>query len=316
MSRMIANSHNLLSSIYSHFYFPVYSNSLKDVAGYLGYRWADPQMSGALSVLRRLQWQAKPELSLKQQLVDYNRDDCQALALVTETLLNLSSGTSGAVAVSTPAPPPSKYRKDFFCSEFAAINKAAYWDHQRHLVYVKSSRRLRVRSGRRERRKPLRPTRTVDPELPTACARCRNRSFALVARRSRTIQDIKLSGRGVTRDVVRYLSRTIKCRRCGEKSIVRPAERLEGRYGPGFLAYVTYQLVELCLHQRAIARTLNDLLGFTLEENRIRYVKTLAARKYATTYDGIMQRIICGPVIHADETKITLKSGARDTFGC
>ncbi|MBK1621380.1 hypothetical protein CKO42_23790 [Lamprobacter modestohalophilus] len=40
------NSCNVLSTIYSHIYFPVYSNGLKAVGGYCGYTWTVPNASG------------------------------------------------------------------------------------------------------------------------------------------------------------------------------------------------------------------------------------------------------------------------------
>ena len=40
-------------SIYAHVYFPVYSNGLKDVAGYLGFSWTEPDASGLQSLVWR-----------------------------------------------------------------------------------------------------------------------------------------------------------------------------------------------------------------------------------------------------------------------
>ena len=37
---------NLLSFIYAQIYFPTYSNGLKEISGYLGFRWSGSPSSG------------------------------------------------------------------------------------------------------------------------------------------------------------------------------------------------------------------------------------------------------------------------------
>jgi predicted RecB family nuclease len=44
---------NLLSIIYAHVYFPTYSNGLKDIARYLGYRWSEEGASGRNALVWR-----------------------------------------------------------------------------------------------------------------------------------------------------------------------------------------------------------------------------------------------------------------------
>ena len=55
---MLIRSVNVLSIIYSHIYFPTYSNSLKDIARYLGFRWAEADASGIQSIVWRKNWEA------------------------------------------------------------------------------------------------------------------------------------------------------------------------------------------------------------------------------------------------------------------
>jgi predicted RecB family nuclease len=44
--KILTQSVNILSIIYSHVYFPTYSNSLKDIGRYLGFRWTAADASG------------------------------------------------------------------------------------------------------------------------------------------------------------------------------------------------------------------------------------------------------------------------------
>jgi predicted RecB family nuclease len=48
---------NLLSVIFAQFYFPAFSNGLKDVASSIGYRWADAVSSGLESIAWRCRWE-------------------------------------------------------------------------------------------------------------------------------------------------------------------------------------------------------------------------------------------------------------------
>jgi predicted RecB family nuclease len=48
---------NVLSIIYSHVYFPTYSNSLKHIARYLGFTWTEADASGIQSFVWRKKWE-------------------------------------------------------------------------------------------------------------------------------------------------------------------------------------------------------------------------------------------------------------------
>jgi predicted RecB family nuclease len=86
---LLANSTNILSIVRSHVYFPTTSNSLKEVAGFLGFRWASDEASGLESIVWREQWEDTHDEVLKAKLLDYNRDDCLALRTVTEFIASI-----------------------------------------------------------------------------------------------------------------------------------------------------------------------------------------------------------------------------------
>jgi predicted RecB family nuclease len=51
VDRLVDSSVNLLNSIYGKLYFPTYSNSLKEIARFLGFKWTNPQASGGAALL-------------------------------------------------------------------------------------------------------------------------------------------------------------------------------------------------------------------------------------------------------------------------
>ncbi|MCH7726332.1 MAG: TM0106 family RecB-like putative nuclease, partial [Planctomycetes bacterium] len=85
LSRLV----NVLSTIYSHVYFPAYSNGLKEIARLLGFCWTEPSASGQLSVAWRRKWERTGSESLKNMLVQYNLEDCIALQTVTALLYDI-----------------------------------------------------------------------------------------------------------------------------------------------------------------------------------------------------------------------------------
>src|SRR5262249_53236569 len=77
---------NTLSLIYSHIYFPTYSNGLKDVGACLGCSWSELDASGVQSLVWRMRWEATHAEEWKRKLISYNLDDCAALRTVSEFL--------------------------------------------------------------------------------------------------------------------------------------------------------------------------------------------------------------------------------------
>lgn len=101
VEKLIAQSVNLLSVIYAQIYFPTYSNGLKEIAQYLGFRWSDSAASGANSLMWRSKWEYSEDVSLKQKLITYNAEDCEALERVTAAVTRLCLNRDGLVKSGT-----------------------------------------------------------------------------------------------------------------------------------------------------------------------------------------------------------------------
>ena len=86
----IDHSVNLLSLVFAHIYFPTFSNGLKEIAGYLGFRWSGLPASGLEAIVWRHNWEASRDPREKQALLDYNREDCKALELVANGIVDLN----------------------------------------------------------------------------------------------------------------------------------------------------------------------------------------------------------------------------------
>jgi predicted RecB family nuclease len=80
VDRLIETSVNLLGCIYGKFYFPTFSNSLKEIGQYLGFEWTWPRASGAAAPLLRRAWELGRDEGLRGELIAYNMDDCRRAA--------------------------------------------------------------------------------------------------------------------------------------------------------------------------------------------------------------------------------------------
>src|SRR3982751_441032 len=84
VDKMLNPLGNTLPIVYSHLYFPCYSNSLKDIGRCLGFSWSDEQASGIQSIAWTMKWEITHDEEWKQKLTTYNLEDCLALRRITE----------------------------------------------------------------------------------------------------------------------------------------------------------------------------------------------------------------------------------------
>ena len=88
VEKVVNESVNLLATMYGRIYFPTYGNSLKDVAHWLGFRWASPHPSGAAAALLRRCWELTSNEQTRRELIVYNADDCHAAEVVSKAILS------------------------------------------------------------------------------------------------------------------------------------------------------------------------------------------------------------------------------------
>lgn len=322
LDELASSALNLLSIIYAHVYFPTYSNRLKEIGNYLGCRWSESAASGLSALIWRSKWEISRESDLKQKLLAYNAEDCEATQTVAEALfaacravLSEKPTTTIVNADSLKREYPQRFGKtEFVLPEFQKINEAAYWDYQRNRVYVRSDTRLLRLSHKalkEHSRSKLRPNKVivVEDQRPASCCQCTGSLIYKWGRYSQTVYDLRLSRGGVKRWVVRYsFSRYIcwKCKATSHQYIRKP------KYGAGLCAYLLYQVIEVQIPQNAVAKSVRQLFGLPLSRGLINHVKSIEASRYQTAYSMILDRISAGKLVHADETKVGI--GGKDGY--
>ena len=269
---------NILSVIYSHVYFPTYSNGLKDIGGCLGFSWSEPDASGIQSIVWRRQWESTGDDVWKQKLTTYNLEDCAALRKVTEAMYAVVD----VIPLTDPGThqiegqPVARVREverwdnrrnfgpvSFDHEDFDHINRHAYFDYQRERVFVRSSRVIRKHWGRKTKstRNKFRATRRfkiIDKKCP-ACGSVEIDSEVKIPRseascpipRVKRSFDLVLTPSGVKRRVIEYRSSLHRCMKYKHVFVPERHLRLDKR-GHGLKSWAMYQHVAHRLSLEAI----------------------------------------------------------------
>jgi predicted RecB family nuclease len=317
-----SRSCNVLSAIYSHFYFPTHTNSLKDIGRLLGLGWSTASASGIQSLAWRLNWESSRADALKQQLLTYNREDCQALRRVTEFVLSACNDNLTTAEGDPPVASIDEIRQGgrftfgktaFFCPELDYINTCAYADYQREKVYLRTSPAVRKSLQRRQRtaKRRLKVDREIDCGPPDACPECGGiRPYVWTHRVTRkVIPDLKFTRSGVRRWVVRYSSWHYRCRECKKTFLADGYRAARAQWGNTLSNWVVYNHVALRQSYRAISLNISELFDLTISKTLLTRITLLAAERYKETYARLKDMLRRGSLVHADETRVTVRNG-------
>jgi predicted RecB family nuclease len=318
-AKAIESPVNLLSIIFGQIYFPTYSNGLKEIAGWLGFRWSNRASSGVQSIVWRDAWEQAKAESIKDRLITYNSEDCAALELVAHAVAQACQNGIGsdsetasrlevvaADKVDSKATMWGKFSSSI--NGFEAINKAARWNYQRDRIYIRTDVELKKAKRKKKNlvKRAVHISKVVVCQLPPFCPSCQRKG----ARTSRTItkrlHDLRFSKTGVTGWIRKYKFQVFQCPVC--RSFTPWPKEFWDRtmYGRNLVAFSIFEIIELCVSQLSTVETLNRLFGFQMGEMVVRRFKKRGAEYYRETRKKILAAMVAGNVIHADETRIRL----------
>jgi predicted RecB family nuclease len=321
---------NVLSLIYTHVYFPTYSNGLKDIGQYLGCRWTAAEASGLQSIAWRRQWEATGAAAFKDMLITYNLEDCLALRTVTEFLYTVCSRPPAArdgpptaqagpqVSRVEEMTPPSSRREwgpaDFVLPDFAFINNCAYFDYQHDRIFIRTSptlKRLQTRTRGRQGKHNLWVNRWVELSSP-ACPFCGG--GALTRRQDRRLArltfDLRQSRSGLRRWVTRFTTSWHWCTGCGKRFLPREYLRLDA-HGHTLKRWAMYEHVVHRATFLSIERKVQEYFGLPVFAFDVKTFKRRLAHDYDETYQRLLAKLVHGALLHADETEVHLKQRGK-----
>ncbi len=323
IDRLLEGSVNVLRAIYGKVYFPVYSNGLKDIAAAVGFSWTEEDASGVMSLVWRRRWERGDGEEFKDKLLRYNLEDCAALKRVTEVVggivaaygepnQGIGDGSAAGVPWAKASQAVPDYRRwshvHFACPDYDFINKCSYFDYQRQRVYIRTSRTLRQVEKQRDRaeRRKLRISRTVELRARTCPVCC-----GPVVRKERlpyrkVVYDLKISHFGARRKVIECCAYLHRCPACGLTFLPRKFKKLD-RFGHGLKSWAMYLHVAHQISFPKLETLFRDLFGLKVDAPRIQWMKRVMASYHSPTVKRIIQQLVAGEVIYADETEVKLK---------
>jgi predicted RecB family nuclease len=317
LNKAIKNSVNLLSVIYARIYFPTYSNGLKDLAEFIGFKWSEPNVSGLQAIVWRHEWEKSGKPELKQKLIKYNSEDCEGLQRVENFISNfikpeISPEYNKIGVVNTESmtrETPFKFGKTkFLIPEFEEINRAAYWDYQREKVMVKSSRHIKDIEEKKQKKKfgKPRPNKIINWPGPSECPKCKELKIWKIQAKSKTVFDVKFITFGIKRMILNYIFYSYRCKKCGAV-FQNPNRSWSGtKFGQNLLALSVYLTIDLGIPQNQVTIFLNQIFGFNFNRTVTSKFKTKAAIFYKESYEWLVRKLALGKLVHADETKVNL----------
>ena len=312
---------NVLSLIHQHVYFPVYSNSLKEIGRFLGCEWTSENASGLEAIVWRNGWDKTKASNIKTQLVQYNHDDCRALKHVVEYITKLVDsnvptvpGDVGGVAVNTATlkhkmPGRHRFRKiDFVVPGLDLVNRSAYFDYQRQKIFARASRVIKRRFTKAPRRRlPVKPNKILRIEIKK-CISCGSRKISQLGPVKRTVIDLKFFNGGVKKWITDYLSWNYRCTKCGGLFIPEgvPGGRAP-KYGHGLATWCMYNNLVCGQNLFRVRRALIDIFKLDVPQPTIFRFKASQREILQPVYDNILAHLLKGSLLHIDETEVKLK---------
>jgi predicted RecB family nuclease len=317
LDRLSSSCRNVLSMIYGHVYFPTYSNDLKSIASCLGFSWSESNASGIKSLVWRHRWETTRDEAYKNKLLKYNHEDCLALQSVTEAL-TIICNTADVPDKSLPKEMietenlvrgwPNIYkRNEFFFPALDHINRCAYFDYQRERVFIRTSPSVKHSVRRKEKilQQRIKINKIIECTRPSCCPHCPSTRVFKHGAISKIVRDLKIFDGGVKRWNVKHIAQRYLCKQC--KKTFLPKDYPSTRYGNTLRAWIVYQNIALLHSHGNIVEEMRELFSYEYSGSIASRFKSAAALYYEPTFKQILEKIRAGRLIHADETKVSIK---------
>jgi predicted RecB family nuclease len=318
VARALKTPINLLAVIFAQVYFPTVSNRLKDIGNYMGARWQGPITSGLESIIYRRKWEKSRSSELKAALITYNRDDCAALETVATGLTQVIRESQSRPDVEFPDKPKrvASAKGLEVHSTFDSLLKSAHSNYARSRITLSGGKTTHFQTPAKRKPKPRLRRRSFStikgkiirvPRRRICPVHSGHKLTASAKISQHSLLDLTFSKTGCRKTVVRYTGVMGYCSICHDK-FAPPGTRIHrGQlFGWNFQAWVVYQRIALRMSYRLISKATSDLFSEELSlQTAVGFVEKFA-EYHQRTEDLLLRRIMEGPIVHLDETKINI----------
>jgi predicted RecB family nuclease len=317
--RLNSDTVDVLTAIAGNVYFPAHSRSLKAIGAVLGAKWSDPLASGIRSMVWRHEWERTGNPALKESLVQYNREDCLALKLVTDRLETIARGAAGdALEIVHAQDLPADRDRRFgpvnaAIPEIDQIIKCAYFKYQMTKVFFRTDKAVRKSLRRNKvRRRTPKINKVIECRRSPRriCPRCRKgpnyrRDTKTVYRR--IYYDLRFTKSGIRRWVVCHESNRYICQFCGSSTTSSQYPSSRVKVGHGLASWAIHAHIVLKQSFRDVTAGINDIFGYSFVTQILNTIKHRFAKIYAATQEQLLAKLRASHVLYADETRVSLR---------
>ena len=322
LTLILDNLTNVLSIVYHHIYFPSYSISLKDIGRFIGCEWTESDASGIQSVIWRKTWELNRDPRLKRKLINYNKEDCQALRRLC-TFISHASSEEGVDTSGRESHPDVVHstdlrrhtatgyvfrRQEFALEELQYVNDAAYFNYQREKVFVRTNRQLQAVTKRKAKERSR--SRKVNKHVTIECMKCPmcgRKDIRKGHKLTRTCADLKFFQGGAKKTVLKYSSWRYKCARCNRTFVPPDWPGSRRGYGHGLASWCVYYNLACRQSLSQIGSALREIFDLSLPRPSLHELKRSIVSYYEPIYHEILRSIVKGPLIHIDETTVHVR---------
>lgn len=307
---------NLNGLIHGKIYFPVYSNSLKDIGAFLGVNWKK-NVNGLQSIAWRYYWE-KGHCEKKSQIIDYNKTDCLALIFLLDKLQMIVS-LKGVKNISQEFDfidnigKQSTEKGKGIHHGFEAILKVAHENYDSRKLTIRNLSNhneslAKVKDARKGvSRKTPKATKVIKVRRKINCpvhgiGLCKTEKEV-----ERTITDIVFTKHTVRKQVLCFKGVKSYCPECSKYFLPPQIEKIKSKhFGHGFQAWIVYQRLYLRLPYNVIKTNLIELFKENISSATISNTLKYLSQYYKYTEKRNLSLILESPFIHADETKVNV----------
>jgi len=312
---------NVNASIYGKIYFPSRSNNLKALGKLIGASWTASEASGLQSLVWRHRWEETGESQYQESLATYNREDCQALWLLTEEVSKIIASAdkqSNIVYADRPKQHASELGHEIH-DEFQRIIRYAHADYDKKRVKIRQQKQdIAVEAKKRgaskghqayQRVVPSKVDKVIPVTPQRTCQEHKGESLEPSEEvAEKFIINLRFTKTGCRKTVTKYVGAIGYCRKCCKHYRPPKIEQLGNQlFGHAFQAWVVHARIVLRLPYRIILQEIEEIFNESASIGTLVSFIKYFAEYYTTTEELSIQRILESPFIHVDETPINIQ---------
>jgi len=313
---------NVNSCIFGKIYFPVKSNSLKDICRYIGLSWTSKDASGLQSIAWRYWYDETGNQNYRQLLLTYNHEDCDNLSMLIAKLRDIAANGAHLSEIRFADIEGGSITENAsnIVGSFNNILKSAHGSYEQAKIVLKNKSKNAIltleEKGSKLKRSPVHRKihKVVRVRRGRTCPRHPGRALKLLeTEATRTITDLIFTKRGVKIIVTQYSGMQGYCTACNSPWNP-PAMRRLGpvqNYGHGLQAWLAYHRMALRLPFDKISQLFEEMFCEKIAAAQVHCLIEQLSRYYVFTEELLLKKILASNVVHADETTINIKGSSQ-----